>query len=312
MSLHAITTSPVWHERRLERTIIRTYRTTADLYDVFPNEKQPRKGPKDDLELQRQIEANGGVFEPLLVEPHPAYEGKFRIVDGDRRWTNVKVLVEVQQKDQYRKLPVEVTDHTLTEEERLRIWIYIHRQRKEWDAKEKEMVAYSLVDMVGRVTSASILGVTVRELDRLVDIYELSEKLPTRELGASITWAREIKSLSRNLLTPPVLDALIKKINSKQVTNSKDVRKLRHILKDPVATADFLSDRGSIDSAMLKVGPPKLIRPEGLVGDLDELSESLKKYPWTALAALQGNADVLKKLEETEKLLKDLRQALNR
>jgi ParB family transcriptional regulator, chromosome partitioning protein len=34
--------------------------------------------------LQRQIEANEGLFEPLLVEPHPDLPGKFRIVDGDR------------------------------------------------------------------------------------------------------------------------------------------------------------------------------------------------------------------------------------
>ena len=48
-----------------------------------------------------------------------------------------------------------MTDRTLSEEDRLRVWIYIHRQRKEWDAKEKEMVAYRLVDMMGR-TSARI------------------------------------------------------------------------------------------------------------------------------------------------------------
>src|SRR5205814_5230142 len=141
-----------WQERRLGRTILRTYRDTRDLDDVIPNERQPRMGPKVDLELQRQIEANEGIFEPLLVEPHPDHEGKLRIIDGDRRWTNSKILVEVQKKEQYRSLPVEITDRTLSEEERLRVWIYIHRQRKEWDAKEKEMVAYSLVNMVGRAS----------------------------------------------------------------------------------------------------------------------------------------------------------------
>src|SRR5438309_11076899 len=196
-----------WQERRLGRTLLRTYRDTVDLYDVFPNEKQPRMGPKEDPELQRQIEANEGIFEPLLLEPHPDHPAKFRIIDGDRRWTNSKILVEVHKKEHYRRLPAEITDRTLTDEERLRVWIYIHRQRKEWDAKEKEMVAYRLVDMVGRASAANILGITVRELDKLVDIYELSEKLKNvREPGASITWAREIKNLNRNLLTPSVVD----------------------------------------------------------------------------------------------------------
>ena len=81
-------------ERRLDRTVLRTYRKTADIDDIVPNNNQPRLGPKTDEELQRQIEANGGLFEPLLVEPHPELVKKFRIIDGDRRWTNSRVLVE--------------------------------------------------------------------------------------------------------------------------------------------------------------------------------------------------------------------------
>src|SRR6516162_3446581 len=75
-------------ERRLGRTVLRTYRTKVDVDDVVPNDKQPRLGPKEDEELQRQIEANEGLFEPLLVEPHPDLTDKFRIIDGERRWTN--------------------------------------------------------------------------------------------------------------------------------------------------------------------------------------------------------------------------------
>ena len=52
-----------WHERRLGRTIIRAYRDSVDLYDVVPNPRQPRMGPKDDPELQRQIEANEGLWQ---------------------------------------------------------------------------------------------------------------------------------------------------------------------------------------------------------------------------------------------------------
>src|SRR5436309_9073826 len=113
---------PNWQERRLGRTILKTYRTAVDLDDVEPNPNQPRQGPKEDLELQRQIEANEGLFEPLLLEPHPEHRGKYRIIDGDRRWTNSGVLVNVHKKTEYRKLPAEVTDHPLTVQERLRVW----------------------------------------------------------------------------------------------------------------------------------------------------------------------------------------------
>lgn len=298
-------------ERRLDRTVLRTYRTKADIDDIVPNEKQPRMGPKIDEELQRQIEANGGLFEPLLVEPHPNLPGKLRIIDGDRRWTNSRVLVE-QGKEEYRQIPVEVTDRTLSEEDRFRVWIYIHRQRKEWDAKEKEMVAYRLVDLMGRASAANILGITIRELDKLTDVFELSEKLTTlRDPSAAITWARELMGVSKKLLTPSVVEAVVKKVNQKRITNSKDLRKLRVILPDPVARAQFLSDAGDLDSAMLRVAAPEKKSKSGLPGDLEAAVEAMKNVPWTALQELKGDPDILKKIADAEELLSSLRKALS-
>jgi ParB family chromosome partitioning protein len=298
-------------ERRLDRTVLRTYRTKADIDDIVPNEKQPRMGPKIDEELQRQIEANGGLFEPLLVEPHPDLTGKFRIIDGDRRWTNSQVLVE-QGKEDYRQIPIEVTDRTLSEEDRLRVWIYIHRQRKEWDAKEKEMVAYRLVDMMGRSSAANILGITVRELDKLVDVFELSEKFTSlRDPSAAITWSRELMGVSKKLLTPTVIEAVVKKVNQKRITNSKDLRKLRTILPDPVGRSQFLSDAGDLESAMLRLGPaPKPVKG-GLSGDLEAAVDAMKRVPFSTLQELKGDADILKKIDEAEALLQSLRGALS-
>jgi ParB family chromosome partitioning protein len=302
-------TTHQWQERRLGRTILRTYRDTRDLYDVIPNERQPRMGPKEDFELQRQIEANEGIFEPLLVEPHPDLEGKFRIIDGDRRWTNSKALVEVQKKEEFRLIPLEITDRTLTDDERLRVWIYIHRQRKEWDAKEKEMVAYGLVDIVGRASAANILGVTVRELDKLVDIYQLSEKLTNLpEPGASITWAREIKNINKSLLTPTILDTIVRKVNENEITNSKDVRKLRLVLRDPVGRQKFI-DGQSLDSVLDALAPPETEKGT-LAGDIQELTASLKRHPWTTLMDYRGDARLLEQVEEAEKLLRELKKVL--
>lgn len=301
------------HERRLGRTIISTYRTTVDLDDVVPNDRQPRRGPKESLELQRQIEANEGLFEPLLLEPHPDLPGKYRIVDGDRRWSNSRVLVEVHKKEQYRKLPAEIIDRTLTDDERIRVWVYIHRQRKEWDRKEKEMVAYSLVDMEGRASAANYLGITVRALDKLVDIYELSEKLTNlREPGSSITWAREVKNLSKKLVTPSVLNTIIEKINNQEITNSKDIRNLRKVLRDPVAKDEFLNRGGTIAAAMEKVSPPQPVPGEGLGSDLAVLVETMRRYPWTTLESMRGDEGVMKSIEDAEKTLQELKKALSK
>jgi ParB family chromosome partitioning protein len=300
-----------WQQRPLGSSVLRTYRSTVDLDDVSPNPNQPRIGEKRDPELQRQIEANGGIFEPLLVEPDPEHANRYRIIDGERRWTNARALVYELNKPQYKALPVEITDRTLTDEERLRTWIYIHRQRKEWDAREKEMVAYRLVDLVGRASAANILGITVRELDKLVETYQLSTRLTNlRDSGASITWAREIRNLNRSLVTPEVLDAIVEKVNSNYITNSKDIRKLRLVLKDPEARATFLSRTGSIDKALLRM-PDPIPSKEPLVKELESLAGAIRNYSWSALNSLKGNASILEKINDTESLLKELRQALS-
>jgi ParB family chromosome partitioning protein len=297
-------------ERRLDRTILRTYRTKVDLDDVIPNPNQPRLGPKEDDELQRQIEANEGLFEPLLVEPHPELPGKYLIIDGDRRWTNSRILVE-QGREQYRQIPVEVTDRTLSEDERLRVWIYIHRQRKEWDAREKEMVAYRLVDLVGRASAANILGVTVRELDKLVEVYEVSGRFTAlRDPSAAITWARELMGVSKKLLVPTVIDAVVQKVNEKRITNSKDLRKLRTILPDPVARAHFLSDSGDLESAQLRIRPVENRHDDQPLGELAAAIQAMKSVPWTTLQELKGDEMVLKRVDEAESLLRSLRKAL--
>jgi ParB family transcriptional regulator, chromosome partitioning protein len=297
-------------ERRLDRTILLTYRSKVDLYDIVPNPDQPRLGPKEDDELQRQIEANEGLFEPLLVEPHPDLPGKYRIIDGDRRWTNSRALVQ-QGREQYRQVPVEITDRTLSDEDRLRVWIYIHRQRKEWDAKEKEMVAYRLVDLVGRASAANILGITVRELDKLVEIFEMSRRFTElRDPSAAITWARELMGVSKKLLQPTVIDAVVQKVNDRRITNSKDLRKLRTILPDPVARAHFLSESGDLESAQLKIRPAEKHPEDGPLNELGAAIDAMKSVPWTRLQELRGDEMTLKKIEEAERLLKSLKKAL--
>jgi ParB family transcriptional regulator, chromosome partitioning protein len=301
-----------WHERRLGRIVLRTHRTTADLDDVFPNPNQLRVNAKEDPEFQRQIEANEGVSEPLLLEPHPEHPAKFRIIDGHRRWINSAVLVNIQRKGQHRRFPAEITERTLSDDERLRVWIYLQKQRKEWD-QEREAVAYRLVELVGRATAANILDITVREVDKLIDIYSLSEKLHIlHEPAASITWAREIKNLSRKIVNQTVLDTIILKINGQEVTNSKDVRKLRAVLRNPVAREEFLSKGGTIQGAIEKLEPAEANDQRGLAGDIAALIESIKRHPWTTLAELKGDQTLIRRIEEAEKLLKQLKKALSR
>ena len=260
--------------------------------------------------MQRQIEANEGIFEPLLLEPHPDQAAKFRIVDGERRWVNSQELVAAG-KEQYRTIPAEIVDRTLTDDERLRIWVHKHRQRKEWSARDKENVANQLVRHLGKAVAADILGMSVREVEKLVDTYVLSTRfVDLPDPNGAITWARELQGIAKKLLTPEVIDAVVKKVQRRQVTNSKEIRELRQILRDPIAVDHFLSDEGDIRSALLCLRPTtKKERGGGqtLVAELDALIAALGRHSWRSIEELKRNSALVERIDEAQGLLRDLR-----
>lgn len=298
-------------ERRIGGLVLRTYRTQVDIDSVVPNERQPRDVRGGDANLQLDIEANQGLAEPLLVEPHPDLPLKYRIIDGGRRWASTSELVRKGRK-QYRQVPVEVTDRTLSEDERLRVWVHIQKRQREWDTKEREMVAYQLVKQIGPAGAASILELSVKEIEKLVTIYELAQRFTAfPEPSAAFVWARELMGVSKKLLTPSVIDAVVSKVNKRRITNSKDLRKLRQILPDPVARKDFLSEAGDITSAMLRLPyVEKTATQVSFAEKLDVALKAMKNVPWSTLSDLKGDKQLLENLEEAEKLIKSLRRTL--
>jgi ParB family chromosome partitioning protein len=299
-----------FQERRLGRTVLRTYRTTVDVDQVEPNERQPRDDVRQDADFQVDIESNEGLAEPLLVEPHPQHERKFRIIDGGRRWANTRELVR-RGREQFRIVPVEVTDRTLTDDERLRVWVHIQRRQREWEAKEKEMVANALVEQVGVAGAASILELTVREIEKLVATYKLAKRFTPAKDGAGIVWARELLGISKKLLTPSVVDAVVQKVNQRRITNSKDIRKLRQILPDPVARQNFLTDGGDLESALLRLPyQDKGQREYDFSTQVSEFRAALRKLPFSEISRLKGNLEFIDAIGEVERALRSLRETL--
>ena len=166
----------------------------------------------------------------------------------------------------------------------------------------KKMVAYRLVDLVGRASAANILGITVRELDKLVEVYKVSGRFTAlRDPSAAITWARELMGVNKKLLVPTVVDAVVKKVNEKRITNSKDLRKLRTILPDPVARAHFLSDSGDLESAQLRIRPVEKRHSDQPLGELLAAVEAMKRVPWTTLQELKRGRNRAEKTRRSGK-----------
>jgi ParB family chromosome partitioning protein len=299
-------------EKRLGPVILKVRSATVNLHDIVPNPEQPRMGPKEDAELRKNILENGGLFEPILVEPHPTYEGKYQIIDGEKRWTNCKILVEVDKRDQFKKLPVQISDRTLSPEERLRSWVIIHMQREDWSLKEKERTAYRLTQLVDRVRAANYLGITVRELDKLVKIFELSERMTSiPNPDSSITYAREIMALPQ-YIRGEAENALVKKVNEGLITSSKQIRDVRKIWRDDSAKEVLLRDTSTVQDALnVLEEPTETGLGENFVKDLDILKSTLTAYPWPQLLELKGKPEALQKVKECRQILSTIEKAIS-
>jgi len=282
------------------------------LFKLRPNNEQPRQDwDVPDEELQRQIIANGGLWEPILVEPMPGSD-EFQIIDGHRRWFNSKQLVEVQKLTEYEIVPVEITDKPMKPIERVTAWVFIHRQRREWPELVKEGVAYRLTELVGRAKAADLIGVTLPEIDRLVEVYQYAREKFSKRGDAAITWAREVGSMSTRWLTPEIEAAIVKKVNEGLLTNSRELRKLRKIVKEPEALAEFMRDDGTIDSAMEKLSGQADTTGlgQGIVRDLDNLITTLRSYSWSAVQEVKRDPALKSKLDEADRLIYQLRDII--
>lgn len=295
---------------------LRVRQLNVDIDDIYPNPDQPRYGSKDDTELRRSIEENGGIFIPLLVEPHPEYEGKYQIIDGERRWTSLKKLADEKGDGRFKIVPVDATDRMLIIDERLRAWVYIHQQRKDWTVKEKERTAYKLIQIVGRVSAANILGIKVREVDALKEIFELSEEITgLSDPDASISYAREIRKIATKLRPPDVEKAIINKINLGLIKTSKDIRLLRVVLRDDSARQEFIKEGSTVTDALQlvdSIAQEKLKQRYGqsIVEDLKMFSNSLSKYSWREVKKIQNKEELLDKIKESQALLAELKEVL--
>lgn len=238
-----------------------------------------------------------------------------RIVDGERRWANSRELVAAG-KEIFRTIPSEIVDRTLTDDERLRIWVHKHRQRKEWSARDKENVANQLVRHLGKAVAADILGMSVREVEKLVDTFVLSARFADLPDPASaITWARELQGIAKKLLTPEVIDAVASKAQRRQITNSKELRELRKILPDPIAKDHFLGDEGDIRSALLCLRPGAAGKPgesKNMIADLDALINTLGRHSWRSIEELKDDPNFIERIEHAQRVLGDLRSIVDR
>jgi len=281
---------------------IKINREAIPVDNIIANPDQPRaeKDRKDVQLLYRSIKENRGIAVPLLVEKIHGRPDKVRIVDGERRLNACRKLLDEDPdaKSYLGTLPCDVIQQELTKEQRQRLWTYIHRTRKEWHAMVKEKMVLELVDLVGRRKTADILGVEIREVDRIVDTLMLAERMEAVVGKTAISYGRETMGLAKKHRTSDAVDLIVDKVNKRLVTDPVAIRKLGKIFSHPEANEEFRSPKGTVASALRKiprepeeVAPPPIMK--SFIDFITEIRTQLADYPWPELAEFKGDTTVL-------------------
>lgn len=281
---------------------IKIKREAIPVDNIITNPDQPRaeKDRKDVEFLYRSIKENRGIAVPLLVEKIHGRPDKVRIVDGERRLNACRKLLDEDPdaKIYLGTLPCDVIQQELTKEQRQRLWTYIHRTRKEWHAMVKEKMVLELVDLVGRRKTADILGVKIREVDRIVDTLMLAERMEAVVGKTAISYARETKGLAKKYQTSDAVDLIVDKVNKRLIVDPVKIRKLKDVFSHPEAKQEFESPKGTIASALRKIPEePEEVAPPPIektfIDFITEIRTQLADYPWSELAEFRGDATIL-------------------
>jgi ParB family chromosome partitioning protein len=283
---------------------------TLNIYDCLPDPSHLKFGKNDDPDLRKEIFKNGGLTEPIIVTRHSESGGKYEIIDGEKRWQTYKFLVKNEHDNRFTKIPAQVTDRILTNEDKLRVFTVIHMTRKDWAAKYKEQLAKRLVEIVGDIKAAEILGLTFKQITRLKEIYELSTRISNVK-NDGIPFAREIMNLPAYLHSSMMVNAIIGIINEGYVTSPRQIRDLRRTLKKAKMEGTFRRDEVNIDKLKEILScNENYSSDKNLFLDLTQFNRRISSYTWIKMIELRGNAKVIEKINECKRNLSRIQKLL--
>ncbi len=264
-------------------------------------------------ELVSSIIENQGISMPLVVEK---LNGKYKIIDGDRRLGAVKRILEDEEilkrnpslKEKLANLPCLIVYDQLGKLQKLRLLSHIHIHLAEWRPIAKQKVALELADAVGEDKTAAVMALRTTNIAKAKEEQELAKRF-TFKGPKSVSYARELNSIKKNLVNDEVIDITIRKVKEGRITDSVDLRKLRKILADPEAKRVYLNPESTIEEAetVLKSKEfKKSLEKQTAVGFdelLDRLVTTLKTVTFEELTEYKGSKDVHKKVEDAISVL---------
>lgn len=125
--------------------------------DIEPNPYNPREriSRKEVTDIRDSIQEMGGILVPLVV-----YEknGKFVLLDGERRWRAAKELAKTESK--YQEAPANVVGGPLSKNDNFRTMFNIHMERKQWSTAAIAEAVGTLFKLNPKMTTKELSRIT--------------------------------------------------------------------------------------------------------------------------------------------------------
>lgn len=185
-------------QRQDERSLI------LKITDVYPDPDQPRKNIHG-IDVKKVSLRQYGQIDPITVRPHPEKENAFMIVNGERRWTALKELME-ENPSQFGTIRATLQDDEIIQDEadRLTIQIVSNLHRDNMKPLEAYKGLKRLMALKGFTRQKELVdhvGLSKGQISKLLRFDDLSEadmeRVEAGELSAATIRSKGVAAAKR-------------------------------------------------------------------------------------------------------------------
>ncbi len=289
----------------------------VDASEVEPNKENPRK-IFDDAGMKKLKEsiAEVGILVPILVYYD---DGKYIILDGERRWRCASEL-------KHKTIPANVIAKPTTLENILMMF-NIHKTRKQWNPVETAWKLEKIVKLTGKKKErelSELTGMTISEVRRCRLMLSMPKRLQDRMFTyfKSKDAANEDKGIKPDFFIEfipiykeiqnnyPIIfdrfekdffDKLIDKYENKIIKSVTEARKLRRIFSSVKATATN-EEKHDFENKIIKFLDKKEIKIADLEDTLQKFSSDNRTFLRACTTLINSFDDINpSKLSDPEK-----------
>lgn len=193
---------------------------------IIPNPNQPRKDfdPEKLQELADNIK-QVGLKQPLIVRPFK--DGKYQLVDGERRYRACKLipLEDVQ---------VDIREDIKSEEDAALQSYIINDQRSGYTPQDKEAYIHHLYETSGLSIRklAAKLGVHHSLVDHYLEAYRFRQKLPPTEVGTPVQLTHTALKNTAMIKDDKLRIRMLQALQSGKIKSASQMPEIANVFKD--------------------------------------------------------------------------------